>query len=408
MPVLSKLTVSNVRNVVTAGLELNPSFNIFYGVNGAGKTSLLEAISLISTSRSFRTNKTQYIVNYLADEAVAAGEILSNSVAGTELRTKIGVAKPRSGKGEARIDGQSVKAASELARLVPTITIEPSSFRVVEGGPQDRRPLLDWLVFHVKPSFFSAYKDYQRCLKQRNKLLRSDKIRRQDLIHWDQLLCRAAVVVDRAREQAVTALSEALLSEYSSYFNELDIDLSFKSGWGEPSKRKQELESVVAGEKDQHDRGQGEDTDEHDQDLIEAYMHQLGQCFDRDQSLGYTTLGSHKFDLKMRACGKPAAEVLSRGQKKQLVVCLFLSLASVFREHKGQLPLVMLDDLPSELDKDKLAWLLSSLMNLGAQTFITSIEPLLIEDLIGIDPAKASWFHVKHGSVIAVKDIGTN
>lgn len=381
MPSIKNIKISKLRNIESADLDLNSQFNIFYGANGAGKTSFLEAFYLLSTSRSFRSHKSQYLVNYEAEEAVVSAT-LARKFEEEFVAERLGIAKPKSGRCDVRIDGRTSLVASELARLLPVIAIDPGSFQFLEGGPQIRRTILDWLVFHVKPKFFQAFKDYRRCLKQRNILLRSDKISRFDLVQWDKLLCESAVVIDSARAEAAHALAQQVSLAYTEENDGLDIDISYKTGWGELSEN--ELEAKT----------------------YEQYLHKLEQCFDRDRKLGYTSVGSHKFDLSVKARGKPATEILSRGQKKQLVICFFLAAARIYKGSREQYPILLLDDLPSELDKDKLSWLLKSIKELGAQTCVTSIEPLNIHELIEIEQTDASWFHVKHGSAMTKHDFG--
>lgn len=378
MPLIERLKISNVRNIENADLQLNPGFNLFFGKNGAGKTSVLESVSLLSLGRSFRSNKARFIIRSDQDCASVFAEM--RSLEGENLAShKLGVAKFRSDKAKVKIDGESAKSASELARLMPVLTVEPNSFQLLEGGPAQRRSMLDWLVFHVKHEFFSAYRDYQRCLKQRNILLRSDRISRFDLKPWNTLLCESAQVLETLREEAAESLSELLRREFVAELDGLPIELRFRSGWPDQEYSKYSEPSVQ----------------------ISKYIDQLDQSFDRDRRLGYTTIGAHRHDLEFRVEGQPAADVLSRGQKKQLIVCMFLALAKLFEEHNKQSPVLLLDDLPSELDKEKLGWLVGFLRRLGAQTLITSIDSASIKDLIITEDVSATWFHVKHGSVIA-------
>ncbi len=388
MPSLSKLRVSNLRNISYADLELNESFNIFFGPNGAGKTSFLESLSVLSTTRSFRSIKTQFLVKNDESETVVSGTLKGKLSEKNAAAINIGVSKPKVGKCVVKVDGLNARVSSEIARLFPVLSIDPNSFQLLEGGPQERRSMVDWLTFHVKPDFFSAFKDYARCLKQRNKLLRSDKIEKSDLQAWDKLLCASAVVLDRARRQAVSDLSQLLSESYSDRFDGTDLSLEYRSGWGESLV----YEAV---------------SDDAQQDQALMFEEKLQQCFDRDKRMGYSTLGSHKYDVLIKVDCLPASEILSRGQKKQLIICFYLALAKLFSSSTGKYPVLLLDDLPSELDRKNLAWLLSSIQELGTQTFITSIDALDIHSLIELEKTEASWFHVKHGNAIARNDFGS-
>jgi len=343
VPRLTAVTVQNLRNIQHADLQFTEGMNIFFGENGAGKTSVLESIYLLSTARSFRTNKPNLLIAREADELTVFARYLD----GAQGERSIGVQKSRREKSRARLDGADAKSSSELARTFPVLCIDPGSFDFIEGGPAKRRTMLDWLVFHVKPSFFEAYKDYVRCLKQRNILLRSDKISPLDLDAWDRLLCRAAVTLDQARAEATAQIVTFMETQFPGVVSELDLDFRYQSGWGE--------DRLVEG----------------DEEAI--YKKKLADNFSRDRALGHTSQGSHRFDLLVSASGKPSGDVLSRGQKKKLVVCFYLALASIFRAQCGKTPILLLDDLMSEIDVGALAWVLSEIKKIDAQTFVTTL-----------------------------------
>jgi DNA replication and repair protein RecF len=293
------------------------------------------------------------------------------------LERKIGVSKFRSKKSFIKLDQETVKTASELAKVFPVIAIDPSSFELLEGGPSIRRSMLDWLVFHVKPDFLPAYKDYSKCLKQRNILLRSDKIVRSELLHWDRLLCHTGAQLEAARVSAAKELVETLNTQFLSMLDldGLKIDVEFRSGWPRESQGKSDGTPVER--QDQHSTRNTQS--ELDPDSLLGF---LDLSFDRDKQQGFSSIGSHKFDLQIKADSKPAAEILSRGQKKQLVICLYLSLAKLFYKYKQQRPVFLLDDLPSELDSEKLAWLLETVNKSKAQAFLTTIDASLVKSVM--------------------------
>ncbi len=161
---ITRLHIERVRNLKAVALhELQP-FNVFYGPNGSGKTSILEAIHLLATGRSFRTHiPKNYIQNSSQDAIVFA----------QSLTEKIGMQKMASGEQLIKVNGDPVATQGQLAKILPLQHIDPLSTDIIDHGAKPRRQLLDWLMFHVEPEFYHAWQYYSRALKQRNSLLSS-------------------------------------------------------------------------------------------------------------------------------------------------------------------------------------------------------------------------------------------
>ena len=184
---LTRLLITNLRNIVQASLAFSPQLNLIVGKNGSGKTSLLEAIHYLATARSFRSHQITPLVTHGENETVVFGQIVGDS--GREIRA--GVSRSLAGKREIRIDGEPISKASELARLLPVLVLGQETVDLLLGSPQLRRKFLNWGVFHVKPTFSDEWDIANRCLKQRNKLLKGGHPK-QELKVWTDKLVQAA------------------------------------------------------------------------------------------------------------------------------------------------------------------------------------------------------------------------
>lgn len=382
MPRLSTLQVTYLRNLNAVDIHFSNHINIIHGANGSGKTSLLEAMSVLAHGRSFRTRKYRNLIHREKDQFVVFGRIDYGNEKDSQQST-VGVSRNRQGIARIKLDGVSVNTAHELAQNLPLLCVNSTSFNLLEGGPVERRMFFDWLVFHVKHEFGDLWKQYSKCIKQRNSLLRRDNIRYSDLQPWDKEIAKLAVNIESMR-----ALFLPVFSQYiNDYLAQCDLadavfDLSYTNGW-------------LVGER----ATQWESSAKQIESLLFAR-------FEKDKSQGFTTIGSHKSDLKMTVSGKPAGEILSRGQQKVLIMALFFAKAHVFKAQTGMLPVLLLDDLPAELDQTHLTLLGRWLHELDVQVFISSVEsePLLSawKDL---DLDTPRMFHVKHGEVFYSKGV---
>ena len=177
---ITRLNIERVRNLKTVVLhELQP-FNIFYGANGSGKTSVLEAIHLLATGRSFRTHIPKHYIQYEAGDAIVFAQ------SATE---RIGMQKLASGEQVIKVNGDTIATQGQLAKLLPLQHIDPQSTDIIDHGAKPRRQLLDWLMFHVEPEFYFAWQYYSRALKQRNSLLKTRRnLTLADLEPWNKML----------------------------------------------------------------------------------------------------------------------------------------------------------------------------------------------------------------------------
>lgn len=338
--ILSRLHINDFRNLTAARMSPGPQFNLLVGDNGAGKSSILEAIHTLGTGKSFRVSQTGPLVRVGCDRFSLYAEMEGQRVA-------VGIEKALDNSNHIVINGDRVHSASQLATLLPVQHITLQDFQLFEGGPKTRRRFLDWGVFHVEHhKAGEVFRQFERAIKQRNSVLKSGKISAQEKLAWDQEFIKASGLLDEFRTQYV----ECLMSSYRRLC-ETTPDLAF----GQPMA----IEYVPGWDRKLS--------------LEEALNRRNVQ--DRERRTGTTQIGPHRADLKITWHGMPARDMLSRGQMKMLGHGLKLAqiqcLTQVGQHH---LPVILLDDLAAELDTKHLTDLLVLVRSFNTQVFLTVLR----------------------------------
>lgn len=361
---LTQLNIDHVRNLRQVQLRGLQQVNVFHGRNGSGKTSILESIHLLGMARSFRGNSIRSLITHEQEACTVFGRVTDDERGGSE---SIGVQRSRTGEVRIRVGGSPVKVLAELAERLPLQVITADSFNLLTGPPGGRRQLLDWGVFHVEQRFFAQWQKFQRCLKQRNMLLRRGKLSDQELAVWTRDLASAGTMIHEFREACFAHLAprfEAILARLAPSLE--DVSLDYRRGW---------------------DRQLG-------------YDQALQQSIATDVEQGYTHSGPQRADVRVYAGKHLAAETLSRGQQKLVVCALKLAQGQLKSELGGGNCTYLIDDLPSELDVDHSRQVCSLLAGLGAQVFITCVDSGEIQSVWPAGDA-LGMFHVEHGRVMA-------
>jgi DNA replication and repair protein RecF len=352
---LTQLRIHQFRNIDTSFEPCN-GINIFYGQNGSGKTSLLEAIYFLGLGRSFRSHLIQRLIHTEAQQFQIFAQLQQDN-----QTLPLGVERARSGEKKIRIDGQTVASIASLAKLVPLQLLTTESHRYFHDGPQIRRQYLDWGLFHVEPEFYLMWQQFQRVLKQRNAGLKN-QLPTQEIEVWTQELVHWSRKFDQFRKDYVNQLKLILDDLLKIVLPEFSLSLRYYRGWSESK------------------------------DLFDVLN--LNQF--RDQQLGYTQFGPQRADLQLYSNSTPVSDCLSQGQQKLAAYVLHLSQGILLQEKTGHSPLYLIDDLASELDKNKRAFISKILRQLKSQVFITCIDPEDISDITSSSCA-IRMFHVEHG-----------
>ena len=399
---IERLQVSYLRNLAQVDFS-SAACNVIIGANGSGKTSLLEAIFLLSRGKSFRHHQPKRYIQHHQSTATVHAKLNDGST--------LAIQKQADATTLLRLNQTTVYNQSILTEQLPTLLIDPSSMDMLEQGSASRRQLLDWLVFHMKQGFHPQWVAYQRLLKQRNSLLKQtthlSHVQLAELKSWDKGLGNHAALIHHYREQVFT--------EWQPYFAKSIAQLL-------PAYAEQLSLSYNAG---------------YDTDV--ALEMQLNERLEQDLQLGYTRIGNHRADIhvhwrssdstgskntdkkvgdisenetnyKLPILKEQAANVLSRGEKKLLITALRLSQLPLLlnttsnaetaasEKTLNATPVVLLDDITAELDDRAIKILLSTLAQLPCQVFMTS----LTDDIVPLVQelwSKPNMFHVKQGQI---------
>ncbi len=353
---LTTLDVVGVRNLTHVQIQPGSGINYFYGDNGAGKTSLLEAISLLSVGRSFRSGKISTIISGETTELTVSCQVHDAKLDSSQ---RVGICKSRDST-TARIDGQNINRLSALALAVPSVAISTRNHELVEGGPGERRNYLDWILFHVEHTFVQLSKQYKTALSQRNAALRRGAS--NDLVSmWNKELSESGEAIALMREK-ISTLVQNRLTAFSTRLGNADIlpDLQYRRGWTA------------------------------EQSLSDTLKSSLDNC----RRLGTTSIGPHRADVKLKVQGDEARYVHSRGQQKLLAILMKLVQVDLYVSHHGQAPILLFDDMPSELDEQAREFVMAYLQSSSVQVFLTGVEDIskTIQDVNKL-------FHVKRGEI---------
>lgn len=356
------LNLHHVRGLEETSLHLGPSVNLWVGENGAGKTSVLEAVALLSYGRSFVTARNKSLIGFAASELTVFAKVRRQ-----QQSHRMAVQLTRSGERRLRFDGAAARGQATLSRALPVLTIAPHIADLVTGSPGDRRRFMDWGAFHCARGEANVFSGLRRALLQRNTGLRSGTISDTHLDAWDQQIGALGAQVDLWRESFVNQIRPVFQNVIEALGFGLPLDMQYLRGWGS-------------------------------EDLVDALL----QGRVRDRKLRSTQAGPHRAELEFRCGSERASEVLSRGQLKTMTVALILAQLHVARA-VGAEPVLCLDDPGAELDGRFQQAMWGEVLRTGCQVLVTGIDV----ERVGLRPeevADAQVFHVKQGIIRSLKE----
>lgn len=354
--ILSELKIHHLRNLSSIKLQLHPRFNFISGANGSGKTSILEALYLLSCGHSFRSREIAPIIQQ--------GQSLFTVFArGTEQET-ISIQKSAAEPTQIKLNNQFCSSTSQLAYALPCQIFYSDIFQIIDAGPAVRRSVLDWGLFHVKPNYLNLLKDYKKVLKQRNALLKQRAPYTQ-FLPWDKQLSDLATQLDLLRKEYFV-LWEQEFNQVLAQLTELKCNLHYFKGWDKKNSGK-DLQQV------------------------------LQEHFESDKHKQYTQYGAHQADIIIESNLNKAKLFLSRGQQKIILIALKLAQANLV-SHEC---LYLLDDLPAELDELHQKKLLSYLSSRRGQYLVTTNASA--EYLYSLCPNESGFcYQIEHGVLLDI------
>lgn len=337
---INHLALKNFRNYDFASFTFSPSTNVLIGKNAQGKTNLIEAIYLLSIAKSFRTRSTQELIQFNKEYARILGNVESH-----HIQRDLEMILFEDGK-QAKVNGSKCAKTSEFVGYFNVVVFTPDDLFFVKGSPKNRRRFMDIELAKISPAYLSYLNAYQHYLKERNQYFKKVNFtqKKDDVylsIITDQMLDATLQIASRRKSfiQQINARAKKIYQKIAGVDEEIDI--SYRTFFDVDNTTKDEL--------------------------IEYYKKQE----DRDYKFAITNQGIHKDDLNILINGKDAAQFASQGQQRTIVLALKIALLQYIYHEIGEYPVLLLDDVLSELDVSRQNLLLD-LVSHDIQTFITT------------------------------------
>jgi len=359
---IEKVELTNFRNHKDTVIALSPGVNVLVGKNAQGKTNLLEAVFLTCVGRGWRTNKDKDMINFDADIARV------KTVVGRKFgEVSVEITLPRATRKTIKINGVPVQRMGELMGQVNCVFFSPDELRLVKDAPADRRRFLDIDISQIDKAYFYALLKYNKVLLQRNALL---KAKNEDIESgldiWDMQLAKVGAIIVARRMEFISKLCRnvAKVHGYLTGGKET-IGVSYENITDVTRVTIDDIENVL--------------------------LEQVRQARDKDLRLRTTTVGPHRDDLKIAIDGKDVRHFASQGQQRTVALSLKLAELEIFRETTGEMPVLLLDDVFSELDADRQARLVKALSK--CQSIVTAVDFAGAKDDVKI-------FKIVNGAII--------
>ena len=373
---LNQLVLRNFRSYADCEIEFTDRVNLIVGENAQGKTTLLEAIYFLSTAKSHRTYPDNELIRHNESWFYLKGEIAAtdgshpapepHDLEPLNLMT-VEVSNELSGKKRFKFNGIIQKKLSQWIGQFNAVFFSPESLTLVKGSPADRRRFIDLLISQINAAYLNSLQNYQFALKQRNELLkqiRSKQASPDFLDPWDDILIAEGISIIQTRVNIFDQLKAYVQAKHAELTGNREmLELQYQSS---PEKIDDAMEQV------REDPVTGEAT--------ELFRKRLQSARSYDILRGMTSVGPHRDDFKLILESQSAGAMYfqeakafgSQGQQRTIALALKLGELELIRETTGKTPIVLLDDVFSELDEDRSSFLFNLLGQLNAQTFITS------------------------------------
>ncbi|MCL1808649.1 MAG: DNA replication/repair protein RecF [Clostridiales bacterium] len=351
---IREVEIVNFRNYKEEKIKFHEKLNVFTGGNAQGKTNILESIYISSMGRSFRSGKDSEMIKI--GESFCKSKVVALR-GGEEITVEIAITSKEKG---VKINNAKIKKSSELAENVLIVVFSPEDLRIVQGDPERRRRFMDRELSQIKPSYYSDLSSYKRVLTQRNALLKDRNANKVDFEVWDEKMVDHGSRIIKKREifvDKINTISGKIHSEITNGKESLKVlyDCSVSP---------------------------------------DSFLDALKDNFKKDILRGNTETGPHRDDLEIRANGMDIRRFGSQGQQRTAALSLKLAEINIIKEETGESPVLLLDDVLSELDGERQNFLIKSLKNV--QIFLTAAE---ISNRVFEKLPDGYTFYVDSGSV---------
>ena len=357
-----KARLASFRNIQSATLNPSPRLNLISGDNGQGKTSVLEALYAVATTRSFRTDRLAQCIR-TGDELGRVAATVREDTFVRELSLKVGV-RSRS----VELDGKRPKTLASYAVRTPVVVFHPRDLELVTGAAGERRRLLDRLILYADPQGAEAARRYAEALKDRQKLLEVRGVGATELLDFETIASEYGARFARARSEAAQRLLPELTRAFRSVTPAtLELGVSYVPGGS---------------------------------DSVQDFRAELRARRPEDCRRGRASFGPQRDELQLLVDGRPARNDASQGQQRLLSLSLKLAELRCIESARRAHPVLLLDDVSSELDAERTESVLSLLQASQGQIFVTTTRPELFTSAT-FPASERADFRVSNGVVIA-------
>ncbi len=336
---LKSLRPYQFRNLEDRSVTFESGVNVIVGQNGQGKTNLVEAIYLLALTKSFRTSDSSELIRWGEKSASIFGV-----VAGSAGDVELGVAIEERGRGF-YLNGQKLKTVTNFLGHFIGVCFSPTDLALLQGAPAGRRKFLDKHIADLTPAHMGSLLTYNRALQNKNKLLKEGIHNPALLDSWNQILAKEALRIVQEREEFVTLLQAKAGKIYAEFCDgdgtlTLGLSTNIKSGLRSP----------------------------------EALLSEYERYKGREIAIGNALLGPHRDDLTVTLGSRDARAFASQGQCRSIVLALTLGVIELLEARRGESPVVLLDDVNSELDKKRSDAFFSLVLQQNRQIFVTGTD----------------------------------
>jgi len=353
---LNSLKIHNFRNIPKLEEDFDPGFNIIVGGNAQGKTNLLEAIFILTSVRSFRGSRTVELLTKDSGEQTTASCVIQGRLKVGSVDKELKMSIDAQGK-KISLNGKEVKKAEDIMSQFKAVVFTPDDLGIIKGGPEARRRYIDMVAFNIRPGHWRILKRYHTVLQHRNKLLKMGIHDRSQLEPWENQLADYGAQVIQGRILAIKELNpivEAVFVRLAGSGSP-KIDFFYNS-----TLLTQNSEDFEDAEK-----------------IKEFFKELLARRRKEELRRGTTLTGPHRDDLQLILGDKDMRDYGSQGQQRMLTLALKFGEVEAISNFWGEQPILLLDDISSELDFEKNSRLLSLVFESKPQVFLTTTDPNL-------------------------------
>lgn len=367
---VNKVIVKNYRNFKEAEAELNDSLNIFIGDNGQGKTNLLESIYLASIGRTFRSNSERELINF--DENISNVEIhlLKNN-----YKLKIEIKLEKNKKKLVFINGVKLDKTSEMIGILNNVIFTPDDMKIIKGSPNERRKFINIDISQIKPKYKYLLNRYKKVTTQRNILLKNYSYENKNVLSiWNDYLVNIGTEISLYRNEFVKNLNKYALDIYSNISgNKENLEINYHSNIGKITTK---------------------------EEVKEKFYEKINNNFNNEILRGTSLYGPHKDDMLIKINGRECKYFGSQGQQRSAILAMKLAEIEIIKDEVGEYPILLLDDVFSELDNKRKSYLIDHIK--GIQTIITSTDDHTINKLTKDFNKKI--FYINEGKIRNIRD----